>query len=285
MGILLGEGKEKISPKADTVLLRKNAENYASREVLKTIKDLINNNIDDEKAFYLYKNEIKLRVDKEIYNAAITDDDSRYNIYIQNIAQNFTSTNSKKEEKKYLNEINSKLTEIMNNIKKKNKHNGSYLIKKINNYEVWNLINYEIVLFIEFKIEYIDQCFDAILSKLKEYYNNFIMELDYDEEVKHIRLRLKNGCTFSIYIGSNIYDKLLTKYIIPFKGCLDIERKYIQFVILWSNLVLYQDFNSEKDHINYLSEQERIFTTLALFSWDYVSKTSQVIIYIILYYY
>jgi len=153
LGILLGEGKEKIGSKPDTVLLRKNAEIYASREALKTIKDLINSSIDDEKAFYLYKNEINLRVDKEIYNAAITDDDSRYNIYIQNIAQNFTSTNSKKEEKKYLNEINSKLTEIMNNIKKKNKHNGSYLIKKINNYEVWNLINYEIVLFIEFEIK------------------------------------------------------------------------------------------------------------------------------------
>ena len=282
MGVLLGEGKEKIGSKPDTVLLRKNAENYASREALKTIKDLINSSIDDEKAFYLYKNEINLRVDKEIYNAAITDDDSRCNIYIQNVTQNFTSTNSKKEERKYLNEINNLLTKIMNNIKKKNKHNGSYLIKKINNYEVWNLINYEIVLFIEFEIKYIDQCFDAILSKLKEYYNNFIMELDYDEEVKHIRLRLKNGCTFSIYIGSNIYDKLLTKYIIPFKGCLDIERKYIQFVILWSNLVLYQNFENEKDYIYYLSEQERIFTTLALFSWDYTLKTNQVIIYTIL---
>jgi len=108
------------------------------------------------------------------------------------------------------------------------------------------------------------------------------MELDYDDEVKHIRLRLKNGCTFSIYIGSNIYDKLLTKYIIPFKGCLDIERKYIQFVILWSNLVLYQNFENEKDYIYYLSEQERIFTTLALFSWDYTLKTNQVIIYTIL---
>jgi len=153
LGVLLGEGKEKIGSKADMVSLRKNAENYASREALKTIKDLINSSIDDEKAFYLYKNEINLRVDQEIYNKAITDGDSRYYIYILNVAQNFTSTNSKKEERKYLNEINNLLTETMNNIKKKSRFNGSYLIKKINNYEVWNLINYEIVLFIEFEIK------------------------------------------------------------------------------------------------------------------------------------
>ncbi|OUM57115.1 hypothetical protein PIROE2DRAFT_18000 [Piromyces sp. E2] len=95
------------------------------------------------------------------------------------------------------------------------------------------------------------------------------MELDDDDETKRIRLRLENDCNFSIYIGSSIYDKLLKKYIIPFQDCLDIERKYIQFVILWYNLILYQDFGEEKDYIDYLSQQERIFTTLALFSWDY----------------
>jgi len=61
---------------------------------------------------------------------------------------------------------------------------------------------------------------------------------------------------------------------LPFKSCLDIERKYIQFVILWSNLIIYQDFSKKKKegYDYYLKEQERIFTTLALYTWDYTAK-------------
>ncbi len=178
----------------------------------------------------------------------------------------------------------------MNEFKKKGNLSGGYLIKKINNYEVWNIINYEIILYVEFKIEYIQYCYESIKEKLEKYYEKTIMEKEFNEKSRNIRLRLINGSTFSIYIGTSIYDVLLTKYITPFYNCLDIERKYIQFVILWSNLVLYDfpkdksviiikdDGNEESENLSsyYLKEQERIFTTLALYSWDFMSKNINV---------
>ncbi|ORX54735.1 hypothetical protein BCR36DRAFT_368370 [Piromyces finnis] len=277
LGILLGEGKKKIHQNSDIQFLKVDAEKSAKAKALEKLKQLENSSLDEEKAFILYKNEINLKINKEIYYIAINEQETQYNSYIQNITQNFTSTSSKKEEKKYLNDINNIITEEMNKIKKEKKFNGSYLIKKINNYEVWNLINYEIILFIEFQIQYISYCkeriYNAICYKYKKVLDECMEDENFEKENK-IRFRLKNGCTFSIYIGSSLYDKLLTKHIISFKGCLDIERKYIQFVILWSNLVLYQKFDDKKyrDYFNFLKEQERIFTTLALFSWDYTIK-------------
>ncbi|OUM57114.1 hypothetical protein PIROE2DRAFT_17999 [Piromyces sp. E2] len=123
----LKEGDEFINKEennerdADTFSLRNKAKKCASDEALKTIKNLINSNIEEEKAFFIYKNKIELKIDDDIFNTPITDNDSRYNAYIQNNAQNFTSANSKKEERKYLNEINNIIIiiEIINSIKKK----------------------------------------------------------------------------------------------------------------------------------------------------------------------
>jgi len=280
LGIVIGEKKEKII-EDNKQEAKKKAKEIAENEALSTIKNFI---INKEPIFPPYKNDIDINLDNKILENQLNDDDMKSNIYIQNITQNFISTSSKKEEKKYLSEINNIITNIMNSIKREKRINGSYLIKKINNYEVWNLINYEIILFVEFKIEYINYCFDEIWNKIKFDYDENILEMDKKEEQKtyeiikkspnKMRFRLKNGCTFCIYIGSSIYEELLTKYVSPFKSCLDIERKFIQFVILWSNLVLYQDFEekSKEGYDYYLKEQERIFTTLALYSWDYTAK-------------
>ena len=218
-------------------------------------------------------------------NKEISEEDSKYNTYMQSVTQNFISTNSKKEEKQYLNKINNIITNIMNKVKKDKKINGTYLIKKINNYEIWNLINYEIIIYVEFKIEYIHQCMEEIYIDLQTKFEDSILEMEKEEEILNknekvqkpsnkIRIRLNNGSTFCIYIGSSIYEEMLTKYISPFKACLDMEKKYIQFVILWSNLVLYQNFNKtpKEGYVYYLKEQERIFTILALYSWDYTSN-------------
>ena len=286
LGIVIGKNVITIEDRKDEEKAKKKVKKQAEEEALNVLKNFVN---DKKSIFPPYVNNIELNLDNEILTNLLTEDDTKSNIYIQNITQNFISSSSKKAEKKNLNDINTIITEIMNKIKKENKISGSYLIKKINNYEVWNLINYEIILYVEFKIDFIKICLSEISKKIKEKFEDSILEFDEKEEVVNknektirdpyrIRVRLNNGCTFCIYVGNNVYEEMLTKYVSPFKSCLDIERKFIQFAILWSNLILYQDFKKEpkEGFCYYLKEQERIFTTLALYAWDYTSKNLRV---------
>lgn len=277
LGIVIGEGKEKKLDDKKIKELAKKAKRKADEEGLKTIRKFIENK---QPIFEPYSNQKKLilNINININSYPLEDSDTKYNGYIQNVTQNFISTSSKKEEKKYLSDINNLITDIMNKVKKDKRISGSYLIKKINNYEVWNLITYEIIVFIEFRIEYIDHCYATILKRIKEVYEEESMEILEIKDNKCIRIRLRSGCTFLIYIGTPIYEELLSKSVLPFKDCLDIERKYIQFVVLWSNLILYQDFTEDEPYDGYtyyLKEQERIFTVLGLYSWDYTSKMLQ----------
>jgi len=286
LGIVIGEKGLKLNEGKNN--LEEEVRAKAGKEALDTIKEFIDT---EDPIFPLYKNKIIIYINKEklnidiLLNKEISEEDSKYNTYMQSVTQNFISTNSKKEEKQYLNKINNIITNIMNKVKKDKKINGTYLIKKINNYEIWNLINYEIIIYVEFKIEYIHQCMEEIYIDLQTKFEDSILEMEKEEEILNknekvqkpsnkIRIRLNNGSTFCIYIGSSIYEEMLTKYISPFKACLDMEKKYIQFVILWSNLVLYQNFNKtpKEGYVYYLKEQERIFTILALYSWDYTSN-------------
>jgi len=291
LGIVVGEEKIQKSENENDEQIKTLITKTKNRATI-TLRTFSEQNF-NESIYPKYQNDLEIEINGLKMIDIISDilkklnnNEIRSNNYIQNIAQNFISSSSKKEEKRHLNDINNIITEIMNEFKRKENLAGGYLIKKINNYEVWNIINYEIILYVEFKIEYIQYCYNTIKEKLVEHYEDKIMEKEFDEKSRNIRLRLINGSTFLIYVGTSIYDELLSKYVTPFYNCLDIERKYIQFVILWSNLVLYDfpknksviiikdDGSEDSENLSsfYLKEQERIFTTLALYSWDYMSK-------------
>ena len=246
----------------------------------------------DDNKYLKYQNGIEITIDDlnmtKVINGILefNDNDKLFNKYIGRITQTFTSIFSEIEENNYLYDVKKIITESLNKLKKKENLSKKYKIMNFYNYEVWNIINKKNIIYVEFEKENIRRCYNSIKEKLKNNYGNKILEMEFNEKSLNIQIKLINGSTFSIYVGTNIGGELLSKYKTPFYNCSKEERKYIQFIILWSNLVLYDVPNDRsvrimkddesKELVNlssyYLKEQERIFTTLALYSWNYMSK-------------
>jgi len=104
LGIKLGECKEKIISN-EIEEIKKRAKYTASEEALKIIKMFSEEKerYDEEKnnLYPPYCNIINLNIEPKIFNKEkFSEKELILNSYIQNVSQNFTSTSSKKEEKK-----------------------------------------------------------------------------------------------------------------------------------------------------------------------------------------
>ena len=66
--------------------------------------------------------------------------------------------------------------------------------------------------------------------------------MEFNEKSLNIQIKLINGSTFSIYVGTNIGGELMSKYKTPFYNCSKEERKYIQAV---ENIKLQHQINSK----------------------------------------